>query len=245
MPEDANPRAIIGANNPPPADPLDAFSAHVGDLFEEAKNHLDGAGVQTQDEADAVGKLLDLLRTAAKDADEARKAEKKPHDDAGKAVQARWKPLLERCDLAIDTCKKALAPYLKRLDEEKRAAEEAARLEAEEKARQAAEAMRAAAADDLEAREKAEVLEGEAKAAAAVARKAEADKAHAHGGARATALRSYFRAELVNASDALKHFVATRPDAVKAALQRLAEIEVQNGARSIPGFNVLEERRVV
>jgi hypothetical protein len=53
-----------------------------------------------------------MLRKARKDADEARVAEKKPHDDAAKAVQAKWTPLLDKCELAETTAKKALAPYL-------------------------------------------------------------------------------------------------------------------------------------
>lgn len=237
--------AAIGHNAPPSDDPLDAFAAHIGDLFEEAKNHLDGEGVQTQGQADAVAKLMDMLRTAAKDADKARVAEKKPHDAAAKAVQARWKPLLERADLAIDTCKKALAPYLNRLADEQRAREEAARREADEKARAAAEAARSAAVDDLAAKEAAQAAEADAKAAEREATKAAQARPHAAGGTRAATLRTYYRPELISANEALRHFVAIRPDDVKAALQRLAEIEVQNGARSIPGFNIIAEERVV
>lgn len=245
MTEKPNPRAVIGANNPPSDDPLDAFAVHIGDLFDEAQHFLDGAGVNSQAEADAVGRLMDLLRTAGRDADKARAAEKKPHDDAAKAVQARWKPLIDKADLAVSTCKKALAPYLQRIADEQRAREEAARAEAEAKARAAAEAVRAAAHDDLAAQEAAQAAEAEAKAAEREAKRAANARPQAAGGARAATLRTYYRPELVNANEALRHFIAIRPDDVKAALQRLAEIEVQNGARSIPGFNIIAEERVV
>ncbi len=236
--------AAIGHNNPP-ADPFEAFSAHIGDLFEEAKNHLDGSAIETEAQAEAVSKLLDLTRTASKDADKARAEEKRPHDDAGKAVQAKWKPLLERADLAADTCKKVLSPWLQRKEAEARAAAEAARAEAQRRADEAAAAVRAAAEGDLAAREAAEAQVKEAKTAERTATKAEAARPQASGGARATTLRSYWTAELTDASAALKHYVSTDPDAVKAFLLTLGETDVRNGKRQLPGFTITEEKRVV
>src|SRR3546814_6319433 len=46
--------------------------------------------------ADAVGKLLDMIRQAKKAADEQRVIEKKPYDDAAKAVQTKYKPLIDK-----------------------------------------------------------------------------------------------------------------------------------------------------
>lgn len=242
MADDATIAAGIGHNAPPA---YEAFSIHIEDLLLEARNHLDGEAIQSQAQADAIGSLLDKIRTASKDADKARAAEKKPHDDAAKAVQAKWKPLIDKCDTATDACKKALAPYLKRVEEEKRAKEEAARREAEEKARIAAEAVRQAPLDDLTAREAAEELERAAKEAEKAANKASKDGARVAGGARATTLRTYYHPELVTPSDALRHYVQTRPDDVKAFLLRLAEVDVREGKRTIPGFNVVAEERVV
>jgi hypothetical protein len=236
--------ATIG-HNKPPVDAFEAFHTHIGDLFDEAKNFLDGAGVNSEGEAEAVSKLLDLIRTAAKDADKARAAEKKPHDDAGKLVQAKWKPLLDRCDLAVDTCKKVLTPWLQKKAAEQAAAFRAAREAAEAKAAQAAAAMAAADVTDLAARERAEAVVKEAARAEADANRAEKARPQATGGARATTLRSYYRPELTDASAALRHYVSTNPDAIKACLQALAETDVREGKRAIPGFTVHEERRVV
>jgi hypothetical protein len=235
----------MGHNNPPEDSAFTGFETHIGDLFGEAKNFLDGAGVNSEPEAEAVSRLMDDLRTASKDADKARGAEKKPHDDAGKAVQAKWKPLLDRADMAVDACKKALAPWLARKAEEQRIAAEKARQEAEEKAKAAAEAARATTLDDLAGREAAEALVADAKAAEADARRAEKARPQATGGPRAATLRTTYRPELLSASEALKHFVRVRPDDVKAALQRLAEVEVRNGARELPGFNIIAEQSVV
>jgi hypothetical protein len=244
MADDANPRAVIGANFPP-VDPFDAFCAHFGDLRTEAGNWLDGSAIETQAQADEVSRLMDHFRQSAKDADKARAEEKRPHDEAAKAVQAKWKPLLETAELAIDACKKTLAPWLQRLETEKRAAAEAARVEAEEKAAAAAAAMRAASPTDIGAREAAEALTDQAKRAQMAANRAEKDRAHASGGNRATTLRSHFSAVLTDPKAALLHYVAQRPDDIKACLCDLARQDVAGGKRTIPGFTVAEERRVV
>lgn len=234
-----------GHNNPPDDSPFEAFTAHIGDLFEEAKNWLDGSGVNSDAEADAVSKLLEMLRTAAKDADKARAIEKKPHDDAAKAVQAKWKPLLDRADMAVSTCKRVLAPWLAKKEAEARAAAEAARKDAEEKARKAAEAMRSTTLDDLAAREQAEALLKDAKSAEAAANRAEKARPQASGDTRAVTLRTSYRPELANPSEALRHYVAHEPDAIKACLQSLAEADVRRGKRQIPGFLIHEEKTVV
>lgn len=244
MADDANPRAIIGANNPP-VDPFDGFAAHFDTLRTEAGNWLDGSAIQSQAQADEVSRLMDEFRRAAKDADKARAEEKRPHDEAAKAVQAKWKPLLDGAERAVELCKKTLSPWLQRIEEEKRAAAEAARLEAEAKAAAAAEAMRAAPETDIAAREAADALVQDAKAAEQSANRAEKDRAHATGGQRATTLRSYFTPVLTDPKAALLHYVAQRPEDVKEFLTSLAKQEVSAGKRSIPGFDVIEERRVV
>jgi hypothetical protein len=239
-----NPREFIGANNPP-ADPFDGFSTHITDLLDEAKNHLDGGGVANAGEAEAVSALLDMLRKASKDADLARAAEKKPHDDAAKVVQSKWKPLLDRADLAMTTCKSALAPWLQKVEAEKLAAAAEARRLADEAARAAALAARMTDSSDLEGREQAEALVKVAQVAEKAAGRAEKDKAHVAGGSRAVGLRSYWTPALTDARTALVHYAATRPDDLKACLLRFAEEDVRAGKRQIPGFQVNEERRAV
>ena len=235
----------LAGHNHPPVDPFDAFDTHLGDLFMEARNHLDGAGVQSDAEAEAVSKLLDLIRTAGKDADKARAAEKKPHDDAGKAVQAKWKPLLDRAEIAVDTCKRVLTPWLQKKAAEQAAAAAAAREEADRQAAIAAEAMRQTNVNDLAAREAAEALVKDAAKAEAAANRADKARPQAMGGARATTLRTSYRPELIDASAALRHYVATNPDAIKACLLGLAQTDVREGKQQIPGFTVHAEQTVV
>src|SRR3546814_11674822 len=104
---------------------------------------LDGEPIKAQGQADAVGKLLDMIRQAKKAADEQRVIEKKPHDDAAKAVQTKYKPLIDKCELAASVAKKALVPWLEHLEAEQRADAERKRKEADEARQAALEAERA------------------------------------------------------------------------------------------------------
>lgn len=228
------------SNNPPP---FEAFSLHIEELIESAKQFLDGQPIETQGEADDVGKLLDMIRTAKKDADKERAAEKKPHDDAAKAVQARWKPLLDRCDIAADTAKKALVPWLEHLEAQQRADAEKARQDAEAKRQAALEAERAASAANLEAIERVELARKEAEQAERAANRTDKAKAHATGGSRAIGLRSYWIAEITDRRELLAHYMRTRADDLQAWLQDQADKDVRAGIRHIPGALIKEERR--
>lgn len=237
--------AVIGHNNPPEPTPFERAEATIISLFDEAKNWLDGEGITTQAQADDVSKLLDMIRKAKKAADEARVEEKRPHDEAAKEVQEKYKPLLTRCDLAADAAKKALAPYLEKIEAEKRAKAEAARKEAEEKARAAQEAIRAAQLTDLAAREKAEALIQEAKKAEAAAKKAENDKAHAKGGSRAVGLRTTYRPVLKDAREAARYYWTARREELETFFLSMAEKDVRAGQQDIPGFEIIEEKVAV
>lgn len=235
--------ATLGHNGPPNPTSYEAATAQINDLYDEAKNWLDGETVSSQAIADNISALLNMIRAAEKEADEARKAEKKPHDDAGKAVQARYKPLLEKAAMASDACKKALAPWLAKLEAEKRAIAEAARREAEEKTKIAREAYQKAQADDLEARENAEALLKEAKAAEQAAARAEKDTAKAAGdGGRAVSLRSVFTPVLTDLNAAVRHYWITHKADFETLVVTLAERDVRAGERAIAGFEIKEER---
>lgn len=241
---DSNPRAVIGGNNPPEPTPFDQAEAEILMLFDQAKGFLDGEPIANQAQADDVGRLDAMIMKARKVADTQRAEEKKPYDDAAKAVQEKWKPLLTRCDLARDACKQALTPYLRKLDEEKRAREEEARREAERVRREAEEAMRSAHRYDLEAREAAEAKLREADEAEKAARRAEKDKAHVAGGSRAKGLRTVYRAEITGTSEFARYLWANHPADMRDFLDKMAAILVSRGLRAIPGVTVHEEKVV-
>lgn len=233
---DVNPREVIGGNNPP--SPFDQTEARILELYDEAKNWCDGEPIADQAQADALGKLDSMIMKARKEADELRIVEKRPHDEAAKEVQERFKPLLARCDLARDVCKKALTPYLVKLDAEKREVEERARREADERLAAAQEAMQSTHRYDLEQREQAETLIKEAEVARKAADRAEKDKAHVQGGSRARGLRTVYRPEITSTTDFARYLWAEHPADMREYLDRMAVTLVARGIRQIPGVTV-------
>lgn len=198
MTRTATPRAVIGHNNPPP-DPFREAEEAIDLLMTEAGHWLDGAKATCQAEADAVSMLLDDARKASKVVNAARRAEKKPHDDAIAEIQARYRPLLTKAEEVADAAKAALADFLAEADRKAAEERERARLEAEE-ARKAAELARQAAAgsDAIDDRLAARAAEEAAAAADVAARIAAKAKGKAKGGRRAVTLRTYHEPEIAD-----------------------------------------------
>lgn len=241
--------AGIGHNNPPEPTPFELSRDEFENLRIEAGNWLDGSVVSSEAEAEGVSKLLDMVRKAEKKADARRKEEAKPHDDAKAEIQARYNTLIGDTKagkgigpLISEACKRALTPWLQKLEDQKRAAAAEAQRIADEKAAAAREAMLTAQATDLKAREEAEAKLAEAQKAEAIAAKAAKQKAHASGGTRAIGLRSTFRPVLTDAVAAARHYWQSDRAALEQFVQQLAERDVRAGKREIPGFEVIEER---
>lgn len=228
-----------------PVDAFEGFSLHIDDLYDEAVNFLDGEPIATPAQAEAVSILLNRLRKASNDADEARKVEKKPHDDAAKAVQVRWKPLLDKADLAASTCKQALSPYLRAQEEAQRRAVEAAEQEARDKAEAARQAAEQARPDDLAGQATARILQESAAAATKQAGKLGKQRAQAKGGERAVSLRSTWRAEVTDHTALGRWLWEHRNADYREWLENWAQAECRHGPRSIPGVIVHEERTAV
>jgi hypothetical protein len=233
----------IGANQPP--DPLQAYALHLDDLEEQAKAFLDGSGVENEEQAEDVSRLLSMVRKAANDADDARKAEKKPHDDAAKAVQARWKPILDKADLIATTAKKALAPFLQRKEDEQRAAALAAAQEARELADAAARMAQEAKPDSIE--DQAALLRQRDAAQEAAQSAARLDKARpqARGGERAVGLRKAYRAEVVDEAAFARWAWSNRRGECLTFFETMAQRETRGGRTDIPGLNVISVPNVV
>lgn len=242
MPRDEAPG--IGHNQGPvELTPYEKASNVIEGLYQEAEGWLDGEPVNSQAMADGISTLLNYLRDAKKHADEARKTEAKPFDDGKKEVQARYKPLLDKADRAADTCKKALAPWLQRIEDEKRAAEKAAREEADRLRKEAEEAAALADPDNLAAKADAEDRIAAAKEAEKAANRAAKDKAGASGGiGRAVTLRTYYSGEITDASAVAKHYWLTNRAEVMAFFQTLVDADVR-AKRPVPGVTIREEKR--
>ena len=239
-------RLGIGGNRPPQPTPFEKARDEVEALYGEASLWLDGEKVDRQELADGLAKLQRSLQAARKVADDARKQEAAPFD-AGKAeVQARYKPLLDKVTRATDACKRALAPWLARLEREKQAAAAEAQRIADEKTRQAREAMRASSPDNLAAREQAEALVVEAKKADTAAAWAANDTAKVKGGqGRAISMRTTYRPVIADPVEAARYYWHVNQPAVTDFLISLAEKDVRAGKRSIPGFTIETTNTVV
>jgi hypothetical protein len=218
-------RHAIGGNQPPP---VEAFALHIEELFSLVSGSV-AAPVQTDEQEAALDALLDDVRKAKKDADAERAAEKKPHDDAAKAVQAAWKPLLDRCDKAAEAIKAALTPYRTAKQRAKDEAARIAREEAEAKQRAAQAALRQS--DDLEARFAAEEQLKQAEKLAAQANRIDRS---------ATGLRTYQVADVTDRRALLEHVMRNDPDALTAWLAEYARKALP---AQLPGVTIRIEKK--
>ncbi len=228
------------SNNPPPEA---AIGLALDDLYVEAQAWLDGSPIENQAQADTLGLIVGTARDLAKDADKARAAEKKPHDDAAKAVQAKWKPLIDKADKVATVGKAAIAKFLQAQQAEQDRIAAAARAEAERAAQEAAAMARAAAPDDLAAQEALEAAQDQAQRLAKTAKYESRQTAKAAGTGRAIGLRTYYVPVMANPAEALAFYKKNRPDALKGFLLELAQQDVAAGIRTIPGFTINDEKR--
>lgn len=213
-------------HNQPPA--FEAYSLHIEDLFTMAN----GAGAVEDERAEqALDDLLDDLRAAKKAADTERAAEKKPHDDAAKAVQAKWKPLLDRCDMATLRIKGLLTPFREARQREREEDAQRARDEAEARQRAAQAALQS---DDLDEKFAAEQNLATAKKLAAVANRIDRS---------ASGLRTRWAHRIVNRRDLLKHVMERHPEDLADMLNEFVRSKVATGTREMPGVEITPERR--
>lgn len=227
-----NERITMGGNNPPA---FDAHKANVDDLREEAKVWLDGKAVTSAEEAEALNTLLDMARAAGKSADDQRTIEKKPHLDAGKAVDKQWKPLIDGAETIAALCKKVLTPW--NIAEANRKAEVArkAAADAAEEQRLAREAERSATT--LEDAEQADQFEESAKQAVKVAKTAE--KAASSG----LGLRTSYRAEITDFAVAARHFWQPHHHRFVELVQQIADEQARVVKADMPGIKVTAEQK--
>ena len=191
--------------------------------------------------AEGVATLLQMLRSAGKEADTERGKEKAPYWDAGKAVDAKWKPLAELVTLATTSAKSALQPYLKKKADEKAEADRIAREEAETKRRRAEELFQSTQVDDLASRAVAEaVLKDAKKMEAAAARDAKKTAGVSGKVGKAVSLKTTYKAILVDPEAALEHFWPSVE--LEGALTAIGQRLVKSGARNVPGFEVKIEK---
>jgi hypothetical protein len=219
----------IGHNAPPP---FEALSLQIEELFALVSDSTAGGQVSTDEQEAALDGLLDDFRKVRKEADAARVEEKRPHDDAAKAVQAKWKPVLDRCDAAANEIKRLLTPYRTAKQAAKDEAARKAREEAEQRQREAEAALRQS--DCLEDRFEAEAALKQAGKLVAVANRIDRE---------ATGLRTHWDAEITDRKAALKFYLNRNPEVFIEAMQRLADADARGARPMVPGV-IYHERKV-
>jgi len=248
-----NPRAVMGGNMPPETPtPYEASKQRIADLYQQAADYLDGEPIATQGQADDVSTLMRMLGEEIALADKLRIAEKKPFDDGAAEVQARWNTLIGTTKkvtgiavLAMDACKEALAPWLRKLAAEQEAAAKAAREEADRQREAAQAAIRAADAANLAERTAAEAKIREAEVAERAARVAEKAKPHAGGThGRAVHLRTYYDGIVTDQRTFARWCWENDVDAMTTFLAERAQALTDAGMRSIPGVEVRPRQEV-
>ena len=237
-------RFTLGGNLPP-LTPFELSAKEAEDLLSEACNWVDGMTVESQEQADALDGLLAQIKAAAKLAEERRKAEVKPFDEAKAEIQSRYNTLIGdtkatgkgKLLIAQEAVLNLLTPWRQKIDEEKRAAAEALR-KAEEEKRQAAMAAFAKAreANDLAAKLEAERLAAEAAAAEKAAKKA--DKAVGQK----TGLRVVVTAEIIDMSAFAKWAWVHDKAALEEHFAARASDLAKNGRRDMAGVIVTEQK---
>lgn len=212
---DLNPRAFIGANNPP--DPIDEICAAYEGPRTEAENWTDGTPVENEGQMKAVDALRKSMREWRLSLEKGQKAATAPLHDAYKAEGARWMPTIEDARRIEGCLVAAVDGFKRKLATERAEAERQAAMEAARKRREAEEAARTANAADLEAqRAAAQALQDadEANRAAAAARKATEEASRG--------TRTVTRYEITD-HKALLHWIATnRRDDLTAFIEEWA-----------------------
>lgn len=226
IPNDTGPRA-------------DDFTHSIDALRLEAKRFTEVSGDNAGDARDLIARTQAL----SKKVEAARKEAKQPHLDAGKAVDAEFKPIKSTLDDLVAAIKKPLQAYLLAEEQRRQADAEAARKSAEDAAAfaEAAQEDGELAARAAEFARKRQEQAQQAEALAANKPRVESED----GIARAASLRTYRYAEVSDASAAATHY-AKHPDLI-AAIEKIANAEIRAAKGetvSIPGVTVREEKRI-
>ena len=225
-------------NNPP--EPIDMLAEKLA-LF---KAGAEAFGQITDDNAQECRDHVGYGVKLAKEIDGQRDTEKRPHLEAGRAVDAAYKPLLETTEAVQKALKSKLQAFVvARENEARRIAEEARR-----KAEEAERAARAAEAEE-DAFLAATAPVVDVKAAAVDVKVAEAQVlassrvSSAAGGFSATSLRTKRSAKVTDWTALAMHYLHTIE--VEVLLEKLANADIRHAkgnAITIPGVEIVEDR---
>lgn len=241
--------AEIGHNQEPTE--FDRLAERREALLDNARRWLTERPEFTDKEmADKAEDFIKQLRAFNKEVEEQRKAEKKPHDDAAKAVQAKYKGFTDGTLSALDAFNKKKTDYLKKLEQIRLDEERKAREEADKKARLAREAAERAAQeadseDALDASIEAQQLQRDAEQSQAEAEAIASSKPKLQGNfGNASGLRKHYSAKVTDHQACLAFF-SDRQE-VRELIQKLANAHAKSPASRnipVPGMEIIVEER--
>lgn len=201
-----NPRATIGANNPP--DPIDTITSAFDDARTEAEGWLDGKAVESEGQMKAVDELRGSMRQWRLGLERGQKDATAPLHDAWKREGERWKPTIADAKMIEEGLVSLVDGFKRKLAAEKEAARKAA-WDIAEAARREAEAL-AAKADAGNIEEQRAALQAREAADLARAQASVAQKDTVKG------LRTVTKYEVTD-HRALLHFIAKNDKAAMTA----------------------------
>jgi len=243
-----------GHNNPPPFDQaeVDQLTQEGAKFLEVAAQWLENGDLTTEEDAQRLNDFTNGVSARSKIAEAARVKAKKPHDDAGKAVQAAFKPVIEKMDKAKEKVQPLLTKWLQAKEAERLAEVErqraAAKVAQDEADRKAAAAL---ARNDISGEVDAEAAKNAAAQAAKDAEKLARGRSNvssATGGGRTASLRTVIEAEVVNARVLFMRY-SERPELIEC-LRNLATREARSAefnakTDNIPGAKITVTQKAV
>lgn len=232
-----------GHNAPPPYDEtfLADLKSRVIEFAEVAREWNGVTRIEDGTQAAAAAEFIGDAGALAKEVDETRKDQKRPHTAAAKAVDEAFGGLKAGLDLALSVVKRLQTDWLKaeeaRLHAEQQAEAERAQLQLDTARRRMEDADARADFEGVYDAEKA-VKEAERAVKAAGRR---TTRASAQGaGKRKVTLRTTKRAQLKSVTRAALHFKDNLK--FREFLESLASEQARKGATEVPGFTIVEEK---
>lgn len=238
--ETGNSRISMGGNMPPEMIVFNTIEAYYG----EAKNWCsDGFAIVSQEQADEVDTLDKALLKTAQEAEALRIEEKRPLDEQVATIQAKFNPFIQKGSGKVDMARASLKALLTawRVEQQRLKDIEAKRIRDEADAAELAaqQAFAQSNVADIEQREEAERMATRAADLAKLSKRT--DKAATTN----TGLRTSWVPRLTDRNAAIKHYWAKDPDAFERLAIDMAVTEVRQGARAIPGFEIIEVKGAI
>lgn len=242
--------AGIGHNRPPPhdAEALAKLEAEVRLNAQRAAKWLDAGAVSEEWQAGEVNDLLQGVKRTIREIETKRKADKEPHLEAGRQVDAAYRKVTDPLSKLADRLAAILTEYMKakRAEEERQRQEELRRAE-EERRRIEEEARAAAARNDVFGEEQAAARAREIERTVKQVAKARSTGAveSASGGGRTASLRTYHEVEVVNIKTAFVHLVGAYEAEFLHVIERAALKEYRETGQPVPGTKIHDRQKAV